>query len=151
MAFRFIAGNHHPGHDTISSFRKRFLPEIKGWFEEILLIGKEMKLIRMGNIYIDGTKVQANASKHKAMSYGYMNRLEKQLKTEIEQLLSLAAAKDEQEQELDLNVPKEIERRQERLEKIKKQKKLLNPGLKSAMKKKNSLDFYNLYSYKQFI
>jgi len=125
VAFRFIAGNHHPDHDTISSFRKRFLPEIKGWFKEILLIGKEMKLVRMGNIYIDGTKVQANASKHKAMSYDYMKRLEKQLETEIEQLLSLAAAKDEQERELDLDIPKEIERRKDRLDKIRKAKEVV--------------------------
>lgn len=125
VAFRFIAGNHHPDHDTISSFRKRFLPEIKGWFKEILLIGKEMKLVRMGNIYIDGTKVQANASKHKAMSYDYMKRLEKQLETEIEQLLSLAAAKDEQEKELDLDIPKEIERRKDRLDKIRKAKEVV--------------------------
>ncbi|MBK3519994.1 transposase [Carboxylicivirga marina] len=125
VAFRFIAGNHHPDHDTISSFRKRFLPEIKGWFKEILLIGKEIKLVRMGNIYIDGTKVQANASKHKAMSYDYMKRLEKQLETEIEQLLNLAAAKDEQERELDLDIPKEIERRKDRLNKIQKAKEIV--------------------------
>ncbi|MCT4644187.1 MAG: transposase [Carboxylicivirga sp.] len=135
VAFRFIAGNHHPDHDTISSFRKRFLPEIKGWFKEILLIGKEMKLVRMGNIYIDGTKVQANASKHKAMSYDYMNRLEKQLETEIEKLLNLAAAKDDQEKELDLDIPKEIERRQERLKKIQKAKEVVEARAKERYEK----------------
>jgi len=69
VAFRFIARNQHPGHDTIATFRKRFLGEIKGWFMEILLIGKEMGLVKLGNAYLDGTKLQANASKHKAMSY----------------------------------------------------------------------------------
>lgn len=73
VAFRFIAGNQHPDHDTIASFRKRFLPQIKGWFKEILLIGKELKLVKVGNIYIDGTKIQASASRHKAMSYDYMS------------------------------------------------------------------------------
>ena len=62
IAFRFIAGNHHPDHDTISSFRKRFLPEI-------LFIGKELGFVKLGNIYIDGTKIQAHASRHKAMIY----------------------------------------------------------------------------------
>lgn len=135
VAFRFIAGNHHPDHDTISSFRKRFLPEIKGWFKEILLIGKEMNLVRMGNIYIDGTKVQANASKHKAMSYDYMNRLEKQLETEIEKLLGLAAEKDDQEKELDLDIPKEIERRKDRLEKIRKAKDVVESRAKERYTK----------------
>jgi transposase len=66
VAFRFIAGNHHPDHDTIASFRKTFLPQLKDWFKDILLIGNELGLIKLGNIFIDGTKVQANASKHKA-------------------------------------------------------------------------------------
>lgn len=84
VAFRFLAGNQHPDHDTIAVFRKRFLGEIRWWFKEILLIGKELNLVRMGNIYIDGTKIQANVSWHKAMSYDYMKRLEEQLEAEIE-------------------------------------------------------------------
>ena len=54
-----------------------FLPKIQEWFKEILLIGKELNLVKLGNIYIDGTKVQANASRHKAMSYEYIQKLEK--------------------------------------------------------------------------
>lgn len=69
VAFRFISGNHHPDYDTLSTFRQRFLPDIKGWLKEILLIGKDLGLVKLGNIYINGTKVQANASRHKAMSY----------------------------------------------------------------------------------
>lgn len=119
VAFRFIAGNHHPDHDTISSFRKRFLPEIKSWFKEILLIGKELGVVKMGNIHIDGTKVQANASKHKAMSYEYMKKLEKQLEEEIEKLLDLADKQDEQDKKVELDIPEEIRRRKDRLQKIK--------------------------------
>ncbi|MBN2729329.1 MAG: IS1182 family transposase [Bacteroidales bacterium] len=125
VAFRFIAGNHHPDHDTISSFRKRFLPDIKTWFKEILLIGKELGIVKLGNIYIDGTKVQANASRHKAMSYEYIQKLEKQLEEEIETLLSLAIAKDESEKDLDLNIPEEIKRREDRLAKIQEAKKVV--------------------------
>lgn len=125
VAFRFIAGNNHPDHDTISSFRKRFLPNIKQWFKEILLIGKELKLVKLGNIYIDGTKVQANASRHKAMSYEYIKKLEKQLEEEIEKLLELAKTKDEEEKDLELDIPEEINRREKRLEKIKQAKKTI--------------------------
>ena len=77
VAFRFIAGNHHPDHDTISSFRKKNLSKLKGWFKEILLIANELGLIKLGNIFIDGTKIQANASKHKAMSYKRMSNWKK--------------------------------------------------------------------------
>ena len=134
IAFRFIAGNHHPDHDTIANFRKRFLSEIKGWFKDILLIGKELGIVKLGNIYIDGTKVQANASRHKAMSYDYMKRLEKQLEEEIEKLLDLAANKDEQEQDIDLDIPDEIKRRKDRLEKIKKAKEVVESRAKERYK-----------------
>ena len=135
VAFRFIAGNHHPDHDTISTFRKRFLPEIKTWFKEILLIGKEMKLVKLGNIYIDGTKVQANASRHKAMSYEYIQKLEKQLEEEIEKLLGLAEAKDESEKDLALDIPEEISLRKKRLEKIKEAKKVIEQRASERYKK----------------
>lgn len=125
VAFRFIAGNHHPDHDTISGFRKRFLPEIKSWFKEVLLIGKELGLVKLGDIYIDGTKVQANASRHKAMSYEYIKKLESQLEAEIEKLLDLADQKDEQENTVDLDIPEEIKRRKDRLERIKEAKKVI--------------------------
>ena len=122
VAFRFIAGNQHPDHDTIAVFRKRFLKEIRGWFKEILLIGKELGLVKLGNIYIDGTKIQANASRHKAMSYEYMKRLEAQLESEIEQLLELATAQDEKEKDQQLEIPQELKLRKDRLEKIKQAK-----------------------------
>lgn len=125
VAFRFVAGNHHPDHDTISEFRKRFLDQIKGWFKEILLIGKELGLVKLGNIYIDGTKVQANASRHKAMSYEYIQKLEKQLEEEIEKLLDLATSKDESEKGSDLDIPEELKLRKDRLAKILEAKKVV--------------------------
>lgn len=135
VAFRFIAGNHHPDHDTISNFRKRFLPEIKEWFKEILFIGKELGFVKLGNIYIDGTKVQANASRHKAMSYGYMKKLEEKLEEEISNLLSLATLKDESEKEFELDVPKEVERREGRLDKIRRAKKVVEQRAKERYAK----------------
>ena len=135
VAFRFIAGNHHPDHDTISSFRKRFLSEIKGWFKEILLIGKELGLVRVGNIFIDGTKVQANASRHKAMSYEYIKKLEGQLEEEIEKLLDLANQQDERENAAGLDIPEEIKRRKDRLERIKEAKRVVEERAAERYKK----------------
>ncbi len=135
VAFRFIAGNHHPDHDTISSFRKRFLPEIKGMFKEILLIGKELKLVKMGNIYIDGIKVQANASRHRAMSYEYMKKLEQQLESEIETLLNLANKQDEKEALVEVDIPEEIRLRKDRLEKIKEAKQIVEDRAAERYKK----------------
>jgi hypothetical protein len=91
--------------------------------------------VKLGNIYIDGTKVQANASRHKAMSYDYMKRLEKQLEEEIDKLLDLAAHKDEEEQNLDLDIPAEIRRRKDRLEKIKKAKEVVEARAEERYKK----------------
>ncbi|GLU57474.1 transposase [Dyadobacter frigoris] len=122
VAFRFIAGNQHPDHDTIAGFRKRFLGEIKGWFKEILLIGKELGLVKLGNVYLDGTKIQANASKHRAMSYEYMKRLEERLESEISKLLAIASSTDETEKPEKMDVPAELKRREDRLEKIKQAK-----------------------------
>ena len=56
VAFRFIARNLHPDHDTIANFRKKFLHELKGWFKDILMIGHELGLVKLGNVFIDGTK-----------------------------------------------------------------------------------------------
>jgi transposase len=122
VAFRFIAGNQHPDHDTIAGFRKRFLCEIKGWFKDILLIGKELGLVKLGNVYLDGTKIQADASKHKAMSYEYMKRLEEQLESEISKLLAIASSTDDLEKPEKMDVPAELKRREDRLEKIKQAK-----------------------------
>ena len=119
VAFRFIAGNQHPDHDTIAGFRKRFLGKIKGWFRDILLIGRELGLVKLGNVYLDGTKIQANASKHKAMSFEYMKRVEEQLESEISKLLAIASSADEQERPEKMDVPAELKRREDRLEKIK--------------------------------
>ena len=135
VAFRFIAGNHHPDHDTISSFRKRFLPEIKVWFKEVLLIGKELGLVKVGNIFIDGTKVQANASRHKAMSYEYIKKLEAQLEEEIEKLLDLANQQDEQDNAADLDIPEEIKLRKDRLERIKEAKRVVEERATERYKK----------------
>jgi transposase len=118
VAFRYIAANSHPDHDTIASFRKRFLSEINGYFFQILQIARKVGLARIGAVSLDGTKLKANASKHKAMSWKYANKLEKQLKAEVEKLLELAEKADAGELEIDMDIPEELKRRQDRLKTI---------------------------------
>ena len=77
VAFRYIAANSHPDHDTIASFRKRFLPELGGLFVQILQIAHQLDFLKIGSVSLDGTKIKANASKHKAMSWKYADKLEK--------------------------------------------------------------------------
>ena len=80
VAFRFIAGNEHPDHDTIANFRKRFLPQIQALFVEVLKLASTMGMLKMGTVALDGTKVHANASRHSALSYVHAKKIEKQLK-----------------------------------------------------------------------
>jgi len=90
VAFRYIAANRHPDHDTIAAFRKRFLPQLRKLFMEILAIAHQMKVLKLGKVSIDGTKIQANASKHKALSYGHACKLEERLEAEVAELLQKA-------------------------------------------------------------
>ena len=118
VAFRFIAVNTHPDHDTIASFRKRFLKELKALFVQILLIAHEMGVLKLGSVSLDGTKIKANASKHHALSWGYARKLEKQLKDEIKELLRKAGEADKQDLPDGMNIPEELARRESRLEAI---------------------------------
>ena len=117
VAFRYITGDEHPDHDTIANFRKRFLSEIQELFKQILVLAKALGTLRMGRVSLDGTKVQGNASKHKAMSWGHANKLEQQLEGEVQTLLELAQRADEEggQEQQELDIPEELQRREERL------------------------------------
>jgi transposase len=115
VAFRFIAGNEHPDHDTIAAFRKRFLPQIKVLFVEVLKLAGTMGMLKMGTVALDGTKVHANASRHSALSYGHAKKIEKQLKHEVQQLLRLAEQADGVNTPDGMSIPEELERRETRL------------------------------------
>jgi len=115
VAFRFIAGNEHPDHNTIAAFRKRFLPQIKALFVEVLRLASTMGMLKMGTVALDGTKVHANASRHSALSYGHAKKIEKQLKREVQQLLQLAERADAKDIPDGMSVPEELERRELRL------------------------------------
>jgi transposase len=118
VAFRFISGDLHPDHDTIASFRKNYLPEIKVIFKQIVIISKELGFTKFGNLSIDGTKEKANASKHKAMSYKRAKELEEQFSKEIEELLKIAEDADNKAEDIGIDIPEEIKIRENRLLKI---------------------------------
>ena len=120
MAFRFIAANDHPDHDTIATVegRRRFLPEIEGLFVKVLLLAREMGVLNLGTVALDGTKIHANASRHRALSYEHAGKLEAQLKAEVAVLLAKAEAADKADVPDGMSVPEELERREERLHKL---------------------------------
>jgi transposase len=118
VAFRFIAANTHPDHDTIAVFRKRFLRELKDLFVQILLIAGQAGVLKLGTVSLDGTKVKANASKHKALSYAHAGKLEEQLKAEGAELLRQAEAADQADLPDGMSIPEELSRRTERLKAI---------------------------------
>jgi transposase len=115
VAFRFIAGNEHPDHDTIATFRKRFLPQIQALFVDVLKLARTMGMLKLGTVALDGTKVHANASRHSALSYGHAKKIEKQLKKEVQQLLRLAEQADGVNTPDGMSIPEELERRELRL------------------------------------
>jgi transposase len=118
LAFRYIAANTHPDHDTLCTFRKRFRKEIESLFVQVLGIAREMKLLKLGTVALDGTKVHANASRHSALSYGHAEKLEAQLQAEVKELLARAEAADAEPLPAGLNIPAELARREVRLEAI---------------------------------
>jgi transposase len=119
VAFRFVAANDHPDHDTIASFRRRFLKEIEALFVQILLLAREMGVLKLGTVGLDGTKIHANASRHSALSYEQAGKIEAQLKAEVADLLAKAEAADATDLPDGLSIPDELARREERLAKIK--------------------------------
>ena len=130
VAFRFIAANEHPDHDTIAHFRKRFLPQIEALFVEVLKLARAMGMLKLGTVALDGTKVHANASRHSALSYGHAKKLEKQLKREVQQLLKLAEQADAADLPDGMSIPEELERREARLAAIAEAKQKIETRVK---------------------
>jgi hypothetical protein len=118
VAFRFIAANQHPDHDTIAAFRRRFLPQIEALFVQVLLLAREMGVLQMGTVALDGTKIHANASRHSALSYAHAGQIEAQLRAEVAELLAKAEAADGADLPDGLSIPEELARREQRLAEI---------------------------------
>ena len=118
VAFRFIAANDHPDHDTIAAFRRRFLKEIEALFVQVLMLAREMGVLKMGTVALDGTKIHANASRHSALSYEHAGKIEEQLQAEVADLMAQAEAADTANVPDGMSIPDELARREERLRKI---------------------------------
>lgn len=124
VAFRVLTGNQHPDHDTIATFRKRHLKALGSLFVQVLRLCQRAGLVKLGHVALDGTKVKANASKHKAMSYGRMVKKEKELNREVRDLLKEAERCDAEEDTLygkgrrGDELPQDLRFKQSRLEKI---------------------------------
>jgi len=138
LTFRVIVGDDIPNWRTISDFRKLHLKELEGLFVQVLQLCQMAGLVKLGHIALDGTKVKANASRHKAMSYGRMKQEEKRLKEEIHQLLGKAEAVDQQEDKeygadrRGDELPEELARRESRLKRIQQARKALEAEAKAA-------------------
>jgi transposase len=128
VAFRFLSADAHPDHSTLAEFRKRHLNALAGLFTQALQLCAKAGLVKLGHVAIDGTKIKANASKHKAMSYGRMSETEQRLKQEIDGLLKQAEDTDAAEDELygkgkdGDELPEELSRRESRLKKLQQAK-----------------------------
>lgn len=122
VAFRYIAANTHPDHDTLARFRKQFLVELEDLFVQVLSLAQSMKLVRLGQIALDGTKIKANASKHKALSHGHLEKIEAQLREEVQALLARAETADRETLPDGLDLPAEVARREERLKALEEAK-----------------------------
>jgi transposase len=130
IPFKVLAAGNEPDFRTISDFRKLHIEALQGLFEQVLAMALEVGAVKVGRVSLDGTKVKANASKHKAMSYGRMKDKEQQLREEVQQLLEQAEAADEEEDRRHGSkrgdeLPQELRRRESRLAKIKAAKKAL--------------------------
>jgi transposase len=130
VPFRFIAGNLHPDHDTLATFRKTFLPELKELFVQVLLLAQMAGVLKLGNISLDGTKIHADASKSKAVSYQHLLALESHLRAEVEELFVLSERADQGDLPDGLVVSDEIAIRQARLARLAEAKAVLEARAK---------------------
>jgi len=130
VAFRFIAANDHPDHDTIADFRRRFLPQIEKLFVQVLGVAREMGVLKLGTVALDGTKIHANASRHSALSYEHASKIEAQLKAEVADLLGRAEAADKADVPDGLSIPNELALREKRLAEIARAKAIIEARAK---------------------
>src|ERR1700686_1311255 len=145
VGFRLLAAGNAPNFRTIADFRKLHLATLAGLFEEVLQIALEAGALKLGRVALDGTKVQANASKHKAMSYGRMKERERQLRAEVRGLLAQAEATDaagDAHYGVDRRgdeLPAELQRRETRLKKIREAKRALEERARQSAEKAGKL------------
>jgi transposase len=118
VAFRLVAANQHPEHDIIATFRRRFLTEIQTLFVEVLQLAREMGVLKLGTIALDGSKIHANASRHSALSYEHAGKTEAPLQAEVAERMAKAEAADQADLPDGMSIPDELARREQRLAEI---------------------------------
>jgi transposase len=144
VPFRVVASNQHPDHDTIAEFRRRHLKALAGLFLQVLQYCQDAGLVKLGHVALDGTKIRANASKHKAMSYGRMKKKRKQLRKEIEKFLKDAEQVDAEEDAKygkgvrGDELPEELRFRKGRLQKIREGMKAIQERAKAQTEAKRA-------------
>ena len=138
VAFRFIAANDHPDHDTIAAFRRRFLDRIEGLFVEVLLLAREAGVLKLGTVALDGTKVHPNASRHSALSWKHACELEARLKAEVAELMALAEAADGADVPDGMSVPEELARREDRLARIAEAKAVIEARARERLERERA-------------
>lgn len=141
IPFRVLSANQHPDHDTIAAFRKRHLKALAGLFVQVLWLCRKAGLVKLGHVALDSTKVRANASKHKAMSYGRMQKEVAALEKQVNQLLAAAEARDAEEDALygkglrGDELPEELRFANTRLAKIREAKKAMEQEVRQQAQK----------------
>src|SRR5712691_8621441 len=139
VAFRYLSADEHPDHTTINEFRKRHLKALEGLFLQVLALCQAAGLVKMGHIALDGTKKQANASKHKAMSYGRMDEAEQRLRAQVAELLARAEATDAAEDEMERQgYSDKLPTREGRLKKIAEAKAALEAEARQKAEQKKA-------------
>ena len=138
LAFRYIACNLHPDHDTLATFRRRFGKEFESAFVQVLEVARENQLSRFGTVSLDGTKIHANGSRHSALSYGHAEKIEAQLKAEVQELLQLAEAADQSKVPDGMSIPEELARREDRLKAIRDAKAKIEERAKERFEREHA-------------
>ena len=143
VAFRVLAAGNQPDFRTIADFRKLHLQALEALFQQVLRLVLEVGALKLGRVALDGSKVKANASKHKAMSYGRMEEAEKRLRKEVQELLKQAQAADEEEdkrygrERSGEELPEELQRRETRIARIQEAKKVLEERAREKAESEN--------------
>ena len=138
LAFRFIACDQHPDHDTLASFRRRHGEQFAATFVQVLQIARENQVSRFGTVSLDGTKIHANASRHSALSYAHAEKIEAQLKAEVQEMLKLAEAADQSDLPDGVSLPDEIKRREDRLAAIAEAKTKIEARAKERLEREQA-------------
>lgn len=138
LAFRFIACDQHPDHDTLASFRRRHGEQFAATFVQVLQIARENQVSRFGTVSLDGTKIHANASRHSAPSYAHAEKIEAQLKAEVQEMLKLAEAADQSDLPDGVSLPDEIKRREDRLAAIAEAKTKIEARAKERLEREQA-------------